>query len=57
MYPKIALIAALAAAVLAAPVNVQERQLDAVGGLLGGVTGTATGGSSSDPVVSAASPF
>lgn len=49
MYPKIALLAAFVAAALAAPVNVQERQLDAVGGLLGGVTGTssADGASSS----------
>lgn len=43
MYPKLALIAALAATVLAAPVNVQERQLDAVGGLVGGVTSTLGG--------------
>lgn len=44
MYPKLALIAALAATVLAAPVNVEERQLDAVGGLVGGLTGGLTGG-------------
>lgn len=49
MYVNIAVIAALAATALAAPVNVQERQLDAVGGLVGGVTDTV------DSVVSIAS--
>jgi hypothetical protein len=39
MYVNIALIAALAATALAAPVDVQERQLDAVGGLTGGLLG------------------
>lgn len=49
MYVNIAVIAALAATALAAPVNVQERQLDAVGNLVGDVTGTV------DSVVSIAS--
>lgn len=49
MFVNIAVIAALAASALAAPVNVQERQLDAVGGLVGDVTGTV------DSVVSIAS--
>jgi hypothetical protein len=44
MYANIVLIAALAATALAAPVNVQERQLDAVGGLTGGLTGGLLGG-------------
>lgn len=50
MYFSKSLIAALAATAMAAPVNVQERQLDAVGGLLDGVTGGGATGSSSDPV-------
>lgn len=60
MYPSIAIIAALAATALAAPVNVQERQLDAVGGLLGGAGDSSSSGAAGealDPVVSAASPF